>query len=97
MSYPPPTHGGAEYQAPEFPSAGPAAHEDLTIAEQLETMRVSGVQRVGEECFLSSDGTPRWVASTEVQRFIRRLGSQHPSHYFNSHHMSWENDLFSGY
>ena len=97
MSYPPPTHGGAEYQTPVFSSAGPPAHEDLTIAELLETMHVSEEQRADEECFLSSNGTKRWVARTEVQRFIRRLGAQHPSDYFASHQMSWENDFFSGY
>jgi hypothetical protein len=97
MPYPPPTHGGAERSTPMSTSAGPSAHEDLTIAEQLETMRVSGEHRVGEECFLSSDGTRRWVASTEVQRFIRRLGAQHSSDYFASHQISWENDFFSGF
>ena len=88
MSYPPPTYRGAEYQAPEFLSAGPSAHEDLTIAELPEIMRISEKRRADEECFLSSDGTKRWVTRAEVQRFIRRLGKQHPSNYFSRHQMS---------
>jgi len=101
MSYPPATHGNAEQEevstAAVIPPDGPPAHEDFTIAEQLESIRFPEEDRPGEDCFLNEAGEKRWVGTSEVQRFIRRLGAEHPSNYFVKHGTSWQQDLFSGF
>lgn len=79
------------------PTSGPAAHEDLTIAEHIQTMRVSDEHRPGEECFLNGHGEKSWVAAEEVRRFIRRVGAQHPSDYLATYGERWEKDFFSGF
>lgn len=73
---------------------GPSAHEDLTIAEHIENMRVSGEHRPGEECFLDSHGDNHWIATTEVRDFIRKFGAIHPSNFSAEHGRSWEEDFF---
>lgn len=78
-------------------SQGPAAHEDLTIAEELETMRVQDESRPGEQCFLNENGEKRWVSESEVNRFLRRLGAMHPAVYLATHGFRWEQNLFSGF
>ena len=83
-------------QAKSGSRAGPSAHEDLTIAETIELMRVPDEHRPGEECFRTSSGEKRWVASSEVRRFIRRLGAVHPNEYEAEHGEPWEKDFFSG-
>jgi hypothetical protein len=79
------------------PATGPAAHEDLTIAEHIQTMRVSDEHRPGEECFLNSHGEKHWVTADDARRFIRRVGAQHPSDYLATYGESWEKDFFSGF
>ena len=74
---------------------GPAAHEDLTIAEQIENMRVTGEHRPGEECFLDSHGEKHWVPTEDIRGFIRSFGAEHPSNYLAKHGISWEADFFS--
>lgn len=74
---------------------GPSAHEDLTIAEEIETMRVAGEHRPGEECFLDSHGEKHWVSTAQVQRFVRRFGAEHSSNYLTAHGTSWEADFFN--
>lgn len=74
---------------------GPSAHEDLTIAEQIESMRVAGEHRPGEECFMDSHGENHWIAVVEIQSFIRKFGAEHPSNYLAEHGASWETDFFS--
>jgi hypothetical protein len=74
---------------------GPAAHEDLTIAEQLELMRVPGEHRPGEQCLLDSKGEHRWVAESDVMRFIVNHGAEHSSDYLATHGADWEEIFFS--
>lgn len=83
------------YSTHETPPSGPAAYEDLTIAEHIQSMRVSGEHRPGEECFLDSHGDKHWVAAGEVQHFIRDAGAQHPSDYQAAHGGDWEKTFFS--
>jgi hypothetical protein len=92
-----PSHSDTDTPSESTTDSGPVAHEDLTIAEQLETMRVRDEHRPGEVCFLGEDGRKRWVAESEVARFIRRLGATHPSDYLAAHGTPWQNDLFSGF
>ena len=75
----------------------PAPHEDLTIAEHLEMMRVNGEQRPGEQCFLNERGEKRWVADSEVKRFVRRVGALHPSDYEVANGSDWTLNFFSGF
>ncbi|MES2920923.1 MAG: hypothetical protein V4819_05230 [Verrucomicrobiota bacterium] len=75
---------------------GPAAHEDLTIAEQLQIMRVPGEHRPGEQCFRNCHGEHLWVGENEVQRFVAVHGADHSSDYLNSHGADWQEDFFSG-
>ena len=75
----------------------PPVQEDMTIADHLEIMRVAGETRPGEQCFLNERGEKRWVAESEVKRFIRRLGALHPSDYQAANGSEWTLNFFSGF
>lgn len=90
MSYPAPILG--ELQTGD----GPPPHEDLTIAEQLQTMRVHGEDRPGKQCFVSANGAHRWIGDQVVQRFVTNHGADHSPDYLNSHGIDWQMDFFSG-
>lgn len=75
-------------------SEGPAPHEDLTIAEHLETMRQCDEHRPGEKCFVTGNHETLWVDEDQLTRFIREFGAEHPSDYFSQHGTQWQDDLF---
>jgi hypothetical protein len=72
----------------------PAAHEDLTIAETLETMRVSGDHRPGDECFRDETGAIHWVSKTRLHQFLKDHGAEHPSNYRSANGVPWTDCLF---
>ncbi|RYD46623.1 MAG: hypothetical protein EOP85_07075 [Verrucomicrobiaceae bacterium] len=74
---------------------GPDPHEDLTIAEHLETMRKCDEHRPGEVCFHAESGEQHWVEEDQLARFIREFGALHPSNYLAEHGTRWEDDLFN--
>ena len=79
----------------ELPSGnGPEAHEDLTIAEQLDQMRDPHDRRPGEVCLVSSEGQKYWVSDSALEQFLRDHGAEHSSDYLASHGVTWEADLF---
>jgi hypothetical protein len=79
---------------PELPVDPPAAHEDLTIAETLETMRVNAEHRPGEHCFLNEDGQERWIHDAEFGDFVGRYGAEHPSNYLAKYGVDWKQIFF---
>lgn len=95
MSLSPPAPGELANARITHSGDGPAAHEDLTIAEQLELMRVPGEHRSGEQCLLGSKGERRWIAESEVKRFIVKHGAEHSSDYLAAHGADWEEIFFS--
>jgi hypothetical protein len=80
----------------EVPNSGPEAHEDLTIAEQIETMRLESADCPGESCFMNSRGKKCWIANGVVERFVRKLGSIHPSDYRAVNGVEWQSLFFRG-
>lgn len=92
----PTTHPNTEKRSADFASGGPAAHEDLTIAEQLEIMRIPDEDRPGEPCFLTACGEKRRAGEREVEHFIHRHGAEFSSNYLLIHGSGWEDDLFGG-
>jgi hypothetical protein len=89
------TPGNAGQSSDPASLGGPSAHGDLTIAEQLETMRVAGEHRPGEECFLDAHSETHWVASGAVHNFMRKFGADHSSNYLTQHGATWEEDFFN--
>ncbi|MEO7100417.1 MAG: hypothetical protein ABI162_13730 [Luteolibacter sp.] len=75
---------------------GPAPHEDLTIAEHLETMRLQNENRPGEQCFRNENGEKRWIPDSELERFLHESGAIHPSDYFSMNGRDWREIFFSG-
>jgi hypothetical protein len=75
---------------------GPRAHEDLTIKEQLEFMRVTSETRPGVEGFINDEGEACWIAESEVRRFITEHGAEHSSNYLLIHGVNWQEDFFHG-
>ena len=73
---------------------GPAAHEDLTIAEQLETMRVADEHRPGELCYLNPEGENCWLEESDVKHFLAKHGAEHSSAFLSAHGADWQNQLF---
>lgn len=76
---------------------GPAAHEDLTIAQHLDTMSAPDQHRPGERCYFNGNGERRWVAVSEVARFLRKHGAKHPSDFEAQFHADWQSNFFSGF
>ncbi len=74
---------------------GPAAHEDLTIAEILETMRVPAQDLTGELCFRDGNGMHHWVSHARASSFLAASGALHPSAYLASTGFPWELQFFS--
>ena len=72
----------------------PAAHEDLTIAELLETMRATDEHRPGEALFVGENGKQRWITLPEFGDFIGRFGSSHPSNYLANQGIDWKENFF---
>ena len=79
------------------PVCGPAPHEDLTIGEILETMRVPSRDRPGEQCFLTEKGEHHWIPDDQVASFTAASGALHPSDYQVANGISWELRFFSGF
>ena len=94
MSSPTPAPGESESARTASSGDGPAANEDLTIAEQLDLMRVSDQSRLGEQCFLLPNGEKRWIAESAVLRFVARHGAEHSSDYLANHGANWEETFF---
>ncbi|MEO5912886.1 MAG: hypothetical protein ABIS50_01550 [Luteolibacter sp.] len=80
---------------PEAGSNPPSAHEDLTIAEILETMRVNDEHRPGEQCFLGERDQRRWISDTELLEFVKDHGAEHPSNYLEAHGIDWKENFFN--
>lgn len=76
------------------PSNPPPAHEDLTIAETLETMRTTVEHRPGEQCFVDEMGRFRWIQDADLKDFVGRFGAEHPSNYFAAHGVDWKESFF---
>lgn len=91
------SHTVTDTDSRAIPPQGPSPHEDLTISEHLETMRVRDENRPGEQCFLNEQGEKRWVADSEVTRFLRRVGAEHPAEYLTSQGTTWQQRFFSGF
>lgn len=73
---------------------GPAPHEDLTIAEQLETMRVPDEDRPSEQCFINDQGEKTWLGEDHVSRFIVENGAEFSSDYQLAHGADWTKAFF---
>ena len=91
MSIPPPRT--ADLLNPPT-GAGPQAHEDLTIAEHLESIRIRDEHRPGELCFSAPDGEHRWFPESEVKNFIASHGADHPSGFLTSQGTDWQHTFF---
>ncbi|RYD37075.1 MAG: hypothetical protein EOP87_04260 [Verrucomicrobiaceae bacterium] len=74
--------------------AGPGPHEDLTIAEHLETMYSGDEHRPREKCFLDESHEQLWVDEDQLARFLKEYGALHPSDYRSQHGTDWQDDLF---
>lgn len=79
---------------PEPADDGPAAHEDLTIVEHLESMYVAEENRPGEFCFRDGKGRKLWIPETDVNRFVTDCGSEHPANYLTEHGVDWKEAFF---
>ena len=77
------------------PGKGPEAHEDLTIAEHLESMRIDGEHRPGEQCFRGPHGAHCWVEDAVLKSFLAESGAVHPSDFLTSHGTEWDTVLFA--
>jgi hypothetical protein len=78
-------------------STGQAVAEDLTIAEHLAVMVAPNGHRKGERCFFNDRGERRWVADSEVARFLRKHGNKYPSDFLTQSETDWKNNFFSGF
>lgn len=77
-----------------IPNTGPPPHEDLTIAEQIESMRVEAADCPGESCFLDTRGKKCWITNGVVERFVRKQGAIHPSDYRAANGVDWQSLFF---
>ncbi len=93
MSFPNPASHTAEI-ASAFPSKGPEAHEDLTIAEHIQSMRLGSSDCPGESCFINQAGKKCWITDGVVERFIRKSGAMHPSDYQAKNGEEWQSSFF---
>jgi len=78
------------------PDSGPAAHEGLTIAEQIETMRLESADCPGESCFTNTRGKRCWITNGVVERFVRKEGAIHPEEYRAVNGVEWQSLFFRG-
>lgn len=85
-------------EKPEFENSlhpkGPRAHEDLTIAEHLETMWTDDKNHPGDECFRCEDGETHAIDKDQLTRFLHEYGALHPSDYQSRYGTDWKADLF---
>lgn len=94
----PQTHynSGEETTSPDvIPGHGPGAHEDLTIAEEVEAMRCGNEHRPGQQCFVDSKEEKHWVDEAKLSQFLREEGARHSSDYKSIHGTDWEQDFFT--
>lgn len=89
MSFPPPVLGVMKAYPTKVYHDGPAAHEDLTIGEHLDTLRVTEESRPEAQCYLNPKGENCWFSDAEVESFIARHGADHPAEYFAAHQVDW--------
>lgn len=75
----------------------PATEDELTIAEHLAIMVAPNGHREGERCFFNDRGERRWVADSEVARFLRKHGTKHPSDFQFDWEADWKKNFFSGF
>jgi hypothetical protein len=73
---------------------GPPAHEDLTIAETLETTRDAASFTPGSSCFILGNQQRHCVADEVLQQFVKQFGAFHPSDFLSVHGVEWESMLF---
>jgi hypothetical protein len=71
--------------------------EDMTIAEHLAVMVAPNGHRKGERCFFNDRGERRWVAESEVARFLRKHGEKYPTDFLTEAEHDWKNNFFSGF
>lgn len=73
------------------PGRGPAAHEDLTIEEEIRIMKRLSDGRISYE---AEDGSVRIADIQSVKDFLRTHGAIHPTNYLEEHGRDWKKDLF---
>lgn len=95
MSHAPPDTKQSKTDPDIKPGEGPQAHEDLTIAEELEAMRCPDEHRPGAQCYQDDDGNRHWLNDASVELFISEEGARHSSDYQSIHGTSWQDDLFN--
>jgi len=69
----------------------------LTIAEHLDAMRAPDQHRPSERCYFNEKGERRWVAVSEIARFLRKHGAKQPSDFESQFHTDWKSNFFSGF
>ncbi|MEX1047982.1 MAG: hypothetical protein WED15_00535 [Akkermansiaceae bacterium] len=87
----------ARLGAPAAPQSPPAARDRLTISEHLDTMCAPDGHRPGQRCYFNERGERRWVAVSEIARFLRKHGAKHPSDFEAQFHTDWKSNFFSGF
>jgi len=74
---------------------GPAAHEDLTIKEHLEQLRIEDEHRPGAQSYLDGHGKVCWIPESDADRFISEHGSEHPAEFLREHGLEWQEAFFN--
>lgn len=72
---------------------GPGPHEDLTIAEEVATMRCEEGDRPQQICLLIDDETREWIDQEKLDHFLNEHGALHSSDYESIHGNAWIDDL----
>jgi hypothetical protein len=72
-------------QSNAHPSEGqPDPHEDLTISQTVEALQKEG----------DPEGLLKRVSPEDVEAFLQKWGSEHPSNYEAKTGRDWKSDLF---
>ncbi len=88
MNFPDPIQSPAD-SAPVLP-------ERLTIADQIESMRLESADCPGESCFTNTRGKRCWITNGVVERFIRKQGAILPEDYRAINGVEWQSLFFRG-
>lgn len=95
MSISDPSPGTSPQQNLEAVEAGPAANEDLTIAELLKLHRLPDDDSDDAlESFREPGGEIRQLKKTDVIRFLENYGPLHPGDYAEQEGGDWLTDFF---
>lgn len=80
---------------PGLSKSGPAPHEDHTIADHVEAMRIQDDWRPGKACFTRDTGERVWLDETHVEEFLRQAGALHPNDYESQFGRDWTLDFLN--